>query len=249
MRASIVLLPGDGIGSEVVAVGKSVLETVGEMFIHDFEMTEYPIGGHAIDQSSNPLPEETLNACRCADAVLLGAVGGPKWDDPSASVHPEQGLLGLRKGMDLFANLRPIHPNPNLISASPLRPELLFGVDFVVVRELTGGIYFGEPKERRIVDGKTQAVDTMAYSEDEIKRIAHLAFTLARERKQRVTSVEKANVLACSRLWREVVTNVAMEYPDVALEHLLVDAAAMHLLTRPASFDVILTANMFGDIL
>jgi 3-isopropylmalate dehydrogenase len=249
MRASIVLLPGDGIGPEVVSVGKSVLETVSEMFIHDFEMTEYLIGGHAIDQFNNPLPEETLNACRAADAVLLGAVGGPKWDDPSASIRPEQGLLGLRKWMDLFANLRPIHPNPNLISASPLRPELLSGVDFVVVRELTGGIYFGEPKERRVVNGKNQAVDTMAYSEDEIKRIAHLAFTLARKRKQRVTSVDKANVLACSRLWREVVTEVASEYPKVILEHLLVDAAAMHLLTRPTSFDVILTANMFGDIL
>jgi 3-isopropylmalate dehydrogenase len=249
MKASIILLPGDGIGPEVVSVGKSVLEAVSEVFDHDFEMAEYPIGGNAIDEYNNPLPDGTLEACRCADAVLLGAVGGPKWDDPSASIRPEQGLLGLRKGMDLFANLRPIHPNPNLIKSSPLRSELLSGVDFVVVRELTGGIYFGEPKERRVVDGKIEAVDTMAYNEDEIKRIAHLAFSLARQRKQRVTSVDKANILACSRLWREVVTDVASEYPEVTLEHLLVDAAAMHLLTRPASFDVILTANMFGDIL
>jgi 3-isopropylmalate dehydrogenase len=249
MRASIVLLPGDGIGPEVVGVGKCVLEAVGEMFGHDFEMTEYPIGGCAIDELDNPLPKKTLDACKCADAVLLGAVGGPKWDDPSASIRPEQGLLGLRKGMELFANLRPIQPNPNLISASPLRAELLSDVDFVVVRELTGGIYFGEPKGRREVDGKIQAVDTMAYSEDEIKRIAHLAFSLASQRRNKVTSVDKANVLACSRLWREVVTVVAPEYADVTLEHLLVDAAAMHLLTRPASFDVILTANMFGDIL
>ncbi|MGD8455222.1 MAG: 3-isopropylmalate dehydrogenase [Anaerolineales bacterium] len=249
MKAKIVLLPGDGIGTEVVGVGKSILEAVGETFDHDFEMAEHAIGGYAIDNFNNPLPDETLDACKSADAVLLGAVGGPKWDDPKATIRPEQGLLGLRKGMDLFANLRPIQPNPNLISASPLRTELLAGVDFVVVRELTGGIYFGEPKGREEVDGKAQAVDTMAYSEDEIQRIAQLAFSLAHQRKNKVTSVDKANVLACSGLWREIVTGIATEYPEVTLEHLLVDAAAMHLLTRPSSFDVILTANMFGDIL
>lgn len=249
MKANIVLLPGDGIGPEVVAAGKSVLESIGEIFNHQFEMTEYLIGGCAIDEHNNPLPDVTLTACQSADAVLLGAVGGPKWDDPNAKIRPEQGLLGLRKGLGLFANLRPIQPNPELISSSPLRPELLEGVDIVVVRELTGGIYFGEPKGRSVDNGQKQAVDTMTYTEEEVIRVAHLAFSLARQRKMKLTSVDKANVLACSRLWREVVTTAAVEYPDVELEHLLVDAAAMHLLTRPASFDVILTANMFGDIL
>jgi len=249
MKAKIILLPGDGIGREVVGSGKTVLEAIGEIFEHEFEMAAYPIGGGAIDSHQNPLPDETLNACKNSDAVLLGAVGGPKWDDPSASIRPEQGLLRLRKGLDLFANLRPICPDPNLISASPLRPEYLDGVDFVVVRELTGGIYFGKPKGRQEKDGQMQAVDTMAYSEEEVKRIAHLAFSLAHQRGKKITSVDKANILECSRLWRETVTKVANEYPDVTLEHLLVDAAAMHLLTRPASFDVILTANMFGDIL
>lgn len=249
MKAKIILLPGDGIGREVVGTGQTILKAIGEIFKHEFEMTAYPIGGGAIDSHQNPLPDETLNACKNSDAVLLGAVGGPKWDEPSASIRPEQGLLRLRKGLDLFANLRPIRPDPNLISASPLRPEYLDGVDFVVVRELTGGIYFGKPKGRQDKDGQIQAVDTMAYFEEEVKRIAHLAFSLARQRGKKITSVDKANILACSRLWRETVTKVANEYPDVTLEHLLVDAAAMHLLTRPASFDVILTANMFGDIL
>ena len=249
MKAKIILLPGDGIGREVVGAGQTVLKAIGEIFEHEFEMAAYPIGGGAIDSHQNPLPDETLNACKNSDAVLLGAVGGPKWDEPSASIRPEQGLLRLRKGLDLFANLRPIRPDPNLISASPLRPEYLDGVDFVVVRELTGGIYFGKPKGRQDKDGQIQAVDTMAYFEEEVKRIAHLAFSLARQRGKKITSVDKANILACSRLWRETVTKVANEYPDVTLEHLLVDAAAMHLLTRPASFDVILTANMFGDIL
>jgi 3-isopropylmalate dehydrogenase len=249
MKAKIVLLPGDGIGPEVVAAGKAVLESIEQVFNHTFEMSEYPIGGCAIDEHNHPLPDETLNACLSADAVLLGAVGGPKWDDPTAKIRPEQGLLGLRKGLDLFANLRPIQPNAELISSSPLRPELLNDVDFIVVRELTGGIYFGEPKGRNVENGQKQAVDTMAYSEGEVARVAHLAFSLARQRNRKLTSVDKANVLACSRLWREVVTEIAEEYPDVELEHLLVDAAAMHLLTRPSSFDVILTANMFGDIL
>jgi 3-isopropylmalate dehydrogenase len=190
-----------------------------------------------------------LNACQGADAILLGAVGGPKWDDPAAHVRPEGGLLLLRKKLQVFANLRPVKPHPDLLEASPLRPERLAGVDTLVVRELTGGIYFGEPRLRKVVDGRVQAIDTMAYSDAEIRRVADLAFQLARGRSGKVTSVDKANVLECSRLWRQTVSEVGEDYPDVTLEHILVDAAAMFLLQRPASFDVILTANMFGDIL
>ncbi len=249
MKAKIVLLPGDGIGPEVIAVAQSLLKLVAENFGHQFEMEEHLFGGCAIDAAQNPLPAETLKACLEADAVLLGAVGGPKWDDPHAKVRPEQGLLGLRKKMALFANLRPIQPHPDVLSASPLKPEKLKGVDFIVVRELTGGIYFGEPRKRHQVNGQTQALDTMVYNRDEIERVAHLAFKLARNRRNKLTSVDKSNVLESSRLWRETVAKVAVEYPDVDLDNLLVDAAAMHLLTRPASFDVILTANLFGDIL
>ncbi len=249
MKAKIVLLPGDGIGPEVIAVAQGLLELVAENFGHQFEMEEHLFGGCAIDAAQNPLPAETLNACLEADAVLLGAVGGPKWDHPHAKVRPEQGLLGLRKKMALFANLRPIQPHPDVLSASPLKPEKLKGVDFIVVRELTGGIYFGEPRKRHQVNGQTQALDTMVYNQDEIERVAHLAFKLARNRRNKLTSVDKSNVLESSRLWRETVAKVAVEYPDVDLDNLLVDAAAMHLLTRPASFDVILTANLFGDIL
>ncbi len=249
MKAKIVLLPGDGIGPEVVAAAKEILLLVADQFGHHFEMEEYLIGGCAIDAVQNPLPDETLDACLSADAVLLGAVGGPQWDDPRASTRPEAGLLGLRKGMGLFANLRPIQPHPDLLSASPLKEEKLQDVDFVVVRELTGGIYFGQPQMRRDVNGQPQALDTMVYSQFEIDRVAHLAFKLAQQRSGKVTSVDKANVLESSRLWRETVLQVSAQYPDVELENLLVDAAAMHLLTRPASFDVILTANLFGDIL
>ena len=253
MEADIVLLPGDGIGPEVVAAAAAVLAAVGEMFGHTFTTAEYPLGGNAIDRYGTALPAETLAACRRADAMLLGAVGGPKWDNPSAAVRPEQGLLGLRKALDLFGNLRPVKPHPDLVSASPLRPERLEGVDLLVVRELTGDVYFGEPRMRRMVKGaggeQEQAVDTMSYTESEVRRAAHLAFRLARLRRSKVTSVDKANVLESSRLWRRVVSGVGQEYPDVSLEHLLVDAAAMYLLTRPASFDVILTGNLFGDIL
>ena len=253
MEAQIVLLPGDGIGPEVVAAATKVLAAAGEMFGHTFTTAEYPLGGNAIDRYGTALPAETLDACRRADAILLGAVGGPKWDDPSAAVRPEQGLLGLRKALDLFGNLRPVKPHPNLVSASPLRPERLEGVDLLVVRELTGDVYFGEPRLRRMVKGaegeQEQAVDTMSYTESEVRRAAHLAFRLARQRRGKVTSVDKANVLESSRLWRQVVSGTGQEYPDVTLDHLLVDAAAMFLLTRPASFDVILTGNLFGDIL
>lgn len=249
MKAEITLLPGDGIGPEVLAAGRTVLESIAERFGHTFEMQEFLIGGCAIDAEGTALPEDTLGACRGADAILLGAVGGPKWDDPTAPVRPEQGLLGLRKELGLFANLRPVKTHPALLDASPLRRDLLTEVDLLVVRELTGGIYFGQPRERRFVNGEEQAVDTMMYSESEVRRVAHLAFQIARQRQGKVTSVDKANVLECSRLWRQTVTDLAGDYPDVTLEHLLVDAAAMHLLTHPATFDVILTANMFGDIL
>jgi 3-isopropylmalate dehydrogenase len=249
MKAEITLLPGDGIGPEVLYASINILEAVAETFGHTFEMQEFLIGGCAIDARGTALPEDSLAACLNADAVLLGSVGGPKWDDPQAKVRPEQGLLGLRKELGLFANLRPVDPHPALLDASPLRPELLESVDLLVVRELTGGIYFGEPRHRIRLNGEEQAVDTMTYTESEVRRVAHLAFKLARGRRGKVTSVDKANVLECSRLWRQTVTSVAAEYPDVELELLLVDAAAMHLLTRPASFDVILTANLFGDIL
>lgn len=249
MKAEITLLPGDGIGPEVLAASINVLEAIAEVFGHTFEMQEFMLGGCAIDARGTALPEDTLTACLSADAVLLGAVGGPKWDDPLAKVRPEQGLLGLRKELGLFANLRPVNPHPALLDASPLRPEILKEVDLLVVRELTGGIYFGEPSHRIKLNGEEQAVDTMAYTESEVHRVTHLAFQLARQRKSKLTSVDKANVLESSRLWRQIVTAVAPEYPDIELELLLVDAAAMHLLTRPFSFDVILTANLFGDIL
>jgi len=249
MKANIVVLPGDGIGPEVTAIALDVLSAVASRFGHEIFAEEHPLGGCAIDTYGTALPESTLEACLMTDAVLLGAVGGPKWDDPTAKVRPEQGLLGLRKALGLFANLRPVKPHPDLLGASPLRRERLEGVDLLVVRELTGGIYFGKPQERRTVDGEEFALDTMIYSKSEISRIAHLAFVAARQRQGKVTSVDKANVLESSRLWRQTVTEVATSYPDVPLENLLVDAAAMHLLTRPGSFDVIVTANLFGDIL
>ena len=249
MQKHIVLLPGDGIGPEVVAAAQQVLETVAQKFDHHFEFESHLIGGCSIDAHGVALTPETLAACQKADAVLLGAVGGPKWDDPTAKVRPEQGLLALRKGLGTFANLRPVRPHPDLLEASPLRPERLAGVDFVVVRELTGGIYFGEPSERRQVNGETQAVSTMTYTESEIRRVTRLAFEIARGRRKKVTSVDKANVLEVSRLWRQTVVEVARDYPEVQLEHILVDAAAMFLIQRPASFDVMVTSNMFGDIL
>jgi 3-isopropylmalate dehydrogenase len=249
MEANIVTLPGDGIGPEVTAAAVSVLETIANRTSHQFLFQEHLIGGCAMDACGIPLPEETLKACLQADAVLLGAVGGPKWDDPTAEVRPEQGLLGLRKALGLFANLRPVKPFPELSSASPLRPELLQGVDLLVIRELTGGIYFGQPSERRKVGDEIQAIDTMIYSQSEIRRVARLAFETAGQRKGKVTSVDKANILETSRLWRQTVSEIAGDYPDVTIEHLLVDAAAMHLISRPATFDVILTSNLFGDIL
>ena len=247
MNAKIILLPGDGVGPEVVAEGVRVLVTVGETFGHRFTFEESLIGGVAIDAVGDPLPPATLTACRAADAVLLGAVGGPKWADPTASVRPEQGLLGLRKGLGLFANLRPVRIYSALTGVSPLRDDLLAGVDLMIVRELTGGIYFGERQEATA--DLAIAYDTMQYTEAEVRRIAHVAFRLAQGRRGSVMSVDKANVLASSRLWRRVVVDVAADYPDVSLDTMLVDAAAMHLLRQPSDFDVVLTSNMFGDIL
>ncbi|MGC9521547.1 MAG: 3-isopropylmalate dehydrogenase [Anaerolineae bacterium] len=246
-RARIVTLPGDGIGVEVVAEGVKVLKAVAARYAHTIEFDERLIGGAAIDMTGDALPPETLDACRAADAVLLGAVGGPKWSDPTAEVRPEQGLLGLRKGLALYANLRPIQIFPMLRAASPLRPERLEDVDLLVVRELTGGIYFGARQEA--TRANRTAYDTMIYTAGEVERIARKAFGLARLRRRKVTSVDKANVLATSRLWRQVVTEISGDYPDITVEHMLVDAAAMHLLRRPADFDVLVTGNMFGDIL
>jgi 3-isopropylmalate dehydrogenase len=247
VKENIVTLPGDGIGVEVVAEGVKVLSAVAERYGHTFTFQECLIGGIAIDTGGDPLPAASLTACRAADAVLLGAVGGPKWSDPTAKVRPEQGLLGLRKGLELYANLRPVRIFPMLHDASPLRPERLEGVDLLVVRELTGGIYFGARQEASAED--QTAFDTMIYTADEVRRVTHKAFQLARLRRRKVTSVDKANVLAVSRLWRQVVVEVSHDYPDVSLDHMLVDAAAMHLMRRPSDFDVMVTGNMFGDIL
>jgi 3-isopropylmalate dehydrogenase len=249
MHATIILLPGDGIGPEVVAEGRKVLEAVAAQFGHTFTFTKALIGGIAIDETGDPLPDEALAACHAGDAVLLGAVGGPKWSDPRAPVRPEQGLLRLRKELGLFANLRPVKVVPVLAGASPLRTEVVTGVDLVIVRELTGGLYFGQPQGRCDDENGRAAVDTLHYSEAEIERLMRVAFELARGRRKKLTSVDKANVLASSRLWREVAHEIARDYPDVAYEDILVDACAMHLIRRPAGFDVIATENMFGDIL
>ena len=248
-EANIVLLPGDGVGPEVVDEGRKVLAAVAEHHGHRFEFEEHPIGGIAIDEGGDPLPRSTLDACRSSTAVLLGAVGGPKWDDPQAKVRPEQGLLGLRKGLELFANLRPVRVMPQLVCASPLRPEIVRDVDILMVRELTGGLYFGEPRLQEKVNGQRRAVDTLEYSEQEIHRVVQLAFELAEQRRGLLVSVDKANVLESSRLWRQIATEVAESYPQVELEHQLVDAAAMRLISNPGQFDVIVTENMFGDIL
>jgi 3-isopropylmalate dehydrogenase len=249
MRAKIITLPGDGIGPEVTRQAVRVLEQIATQFNHTFEFEEHLIGGCAMDATGEPLSDATLDACRRADAVLLGAVGGPRWDDPRAKTRPEAGLLGLRKGLQLFANLRPVKPHPALAHASPLKPERIAGVDFIVVRELTGGLYFGKPQGRFDANGHTRAVDTMEYTDVEIKRIVELACDLAQARRGKVTSVDKANVLASSRLWHEIADAVARDHPQVKLDHLLVDTCAMRLVAAPASFDVIVTENTFGDIL
>lgn len=247
---AIALLPGDGIGPEIIVEAKRVLSALAEHSDIAFTFEEALIGGAAIDATGSALPDETIALCRRSDAVLLGAVGGPKWDNPSAKVRPEQGLLAIRRALGLYANLRPVLPHPSLVDASPLRPERLAGVDLVVVRELTGGIYFGEKGLESLSGGGERARDLCVYETSEIERIVRVAGELARLRRGQVTSVDKANVLETSRLWRRVTTRVmAEEFPDVKLDHVLVDSCAMHLVTNPSRFDVIVTENMFGDIL
>ncbi|HUG90740.1 MAG TPA: 3-isopropylmalate dehydrogenase, partial [Planctomycetaceae bacterium] len=261
MDARIVLLPGDGIGPEVVAQGRRVLEAVAARFGHRFDLSEQLMGGCAIDRCGDPLPDATLEACRRSDAVLLGAVGGPKWDDPAAKTRPESGLLRIRKELGLFANLRPVRTHPQLLDASPIKRHIVEGTDLLFVRELTGGIYFGpsgrEPVREVAVeqpggghDGRERAWNTMIYSTDEIERVVRLAGQLARGRRGKLTSVDKANVLEVSRLWRQTAARVVkQEFPDLEYDVVLVDAMAMHLIARPRSFDVVVTGNLFGDIL
>lgn len=249
LEYKITLLPGDGIGPEVVYEATKVLDAVAKKYNHTFNFQERLMGGCSIDKFGKSITDETLDDCKNSDSVLLGAVGGPKWDDPNAKDRPERGLLALRKGLDVFANLRPVKVHPSLIDASPLKAEKLKDVDIIVVRELTGGLYFGQPKMREMVNGNERAVDTLEYFDFEIKRIIELAFKLADGRKQKVTSVDKANILESSRMWRQIASNVATVNPAIQLEHTLVDTAAMRLITSPASFDVIVTENMFGDIL
>ena len=245
MEALITLLPGDGIGPEVTSSGKKILSTIEEIYEHKFSYEEKLIGGSAIDAGHLPLPEETIASCRESNAIILGAVGGPKWSDPNAKVRPEQGLLGLRETLKVFANIRPVKVMPELISASPLKEELLENVDLVVIRELTGGIYFGEKYK-----DDNHASDLCIYHDYEVDRIVRLASNIAMTRRKKLASIDKANVLETSRFWRNRTNNiVTTEFPDIDLEHILVDAAAMYLISKPSEFDVIVTENMFGDIL
>ena len=249
MDATLVLLPGDGIGPEIVAQAELVLRQVADRFGHQFQISRHAIGGCAIDESGTALPDETLAACREANAILLGAVGGPKWDDPTAKVRPEQGLLKIRKELGLFANLRPINPHPALLDSSPLKREIIEGTDILFLRELTGGIYFGDSGLNE-TNGIKTAFNTMTYSVPEIQRIVRLAASAALKRRGKLTSVDKANVLEVSRLWRQVADKVVREeFPTLEYEVVLVDAMAMHLISRPSTFDVVVTGNMFGDIL
>jgi 3-isopropylmalate dehydrogenase len=248
-RFTVATIPGDGIGPEVVAAARAVVDAAGERFGFAVAWQELVVGGAAIDRYGVALRGEDLAVCADADAVLLGAVGGPRWDDPNAAVRPEQALFALRGGLGLYANLRPVTVDAPLIDASPLRPERLAGVDLLILRELTGGLYFGKPSEEVVTSAGREAVDTLRYTEEEIRRLVRLGFELARSRRHHLTSVDKANVLASSRLWRKVVEEMRPEFPDVTVEHRLVDAAAMLLVQRPAAFDVIVTENLFGDIL
>lgn len=250
MKKHICVMPGDGIGPEIVAEALRVLDAAAKKFDHEFSTENALIGGSAIDATGVPLPDSTIEACKKADAVLLGAVGGPKWDSLDPAIRPEKGLLGIRKALGLFANLRPATLFPELAGACLLRPDIVGnGLDLIVVRELTGGIYFGKPAGTEVRDGKRTGWNTMIYNEDEIARIAHVAFQAARKRRKKVCSVDKANVLDVSRVWREVVIEVSRLYPDVELSHLYVDNAAMQLVRDPSQFDVIVTGNLFGDIL
>ncbi|CAM4335028.1 3-isopropylmalate dehydrogenase [Jeotgalicoccus halotolerans] len=245
MKKHIITLAGDGIGPEIMNSAQALLKAAGEKYKHEFTTEAKDIGGIAIDTHNNPLPDETIEACEAADAILLGAVGGPKWAD--SVIRPEQGLLKIRKHFNLFANLRPVTIFDSLEASSPLKQEIVHGSDLMIVRELTGGLYFGEPSERR--DGGQSVIDSLTYTHDEIERIVRTAFDTAMTRRKHLTSVDKANVLESSRMWREIVNTVGKEYPEVTVEHELVDAAAMKLITNPSYFDVIVTENLFGDIL
>ncbi|MCB0045156.1 MAG: 3-isopropylmalate dehydrogenase [Caldilineaceae bacterium] len=247
MQAKIVVLAGDGIGPEVTAEARKILDVIGEKFGHTFIYDEQLMGGCAIDATGSSLPDETLAACEQADAILLGAVGGPKWDNPSAADRPERGLLALRKALTLFANLRPVKLHPHLVGASTLKPEVLEGVDLLVIRELTGGLYFGPRQEAG--EAGYEAYDTMLYTRPEIERVVRLAADAAMQRSKRLASVDKFNVLASGRLWRRTANDVLADYPELTVEHVLVDAMSMHLIRRPADFDVVVSGNMFGDIL
>jgi len=249
VKFNLIVLPGDGVGPEVAAEAVKVLEAIGKKYGHNFNLNYRLIGGAAIDGEGAAVSPETVNLCKKADAVLLGAVGGPKWDDPLAKVRPEDGLLELRKSLGLFANLRPVKVFPVLVNSTNLKPEIIKGVDFIFVRELTGGLYFGQPKKRGETKQGRWAVDSMLYTEQEIERIVRVGFELAKKRQKKLISVDKANVLESSRLWRQVAIEVAKDYPDVTLEHMLVDACSMRIIQNPRYLDVLVTENTFGDIL
>ena len=249
MTHNVAVFAGDGIGPEVMAEAVEVLKLIGPRFDLDFTFEPALAGGCSIDEHGQALTDSALRVAQAGDAVLLGAVGGPKWDDPKAQVRPEQAILGLRKELGLFANLRPVQVNRHLVHASTLKPEVLDGVDLMVVRELTGGVYYGRPSERRDGQAGREAVDTIFYTEAEVERLLRVSFDLARKRRKKLTSVDKANIMATSRMWREVANEVARDYPDVEYEDVLVDAMSMHLIRRPGDFDVIAAENMFGDIL
>ena len=249
MNFNIVVTPGDGVGPECVNEAIKVLDSVGKKYGHQFKYDYRLVGGAAIDAEGVAVSKATVKACKKADAVLLGAVGGPKWDDPLAKVRPEDGLLELRKALTLFANLRPVHVYPVLVDSTNLKPDVIRGVDFIFIRELTGGLYFGKPKKRWQTESGRKAVDSMLYSDKEIERIVRVGFELARKRKKKLISVDKANVLESSRLWRTVTVEVAKNYPDIELEHMLVDACSMRIIQNPKYLDVLVTENTFGDIL
>jgi len=249
MAFKVLILPGDGVGPEIMTQAENVLSALEDKFQLGIEIEHGVIGGQAIDQSGEPLPEEVLRCAKEADSILLGAVGGPKWDQLATEIRPEKGLLKLRKALKLFANLRPAILNPHLVEASSLKPEYVSGLDILIVRELTGGLYFREPRGIKQLDNEREGYNTLAYNETEIKQISKVAFDLAKKRKGLVTSVDKANVLEVSQLWREVVTNIGNSYPEIHLDHMYIDNAAMQLVKAPKQFDVIVTGNLFGDIL
>lgn len=249
MDFKIGMLPGDGVGPEIAVEGVKILQAIAGKYKHQFNLSYGLIGGAAIDAQGTALAPETLKMCKKTDAVLLVSVGGPKWDDPNAKVRPEDGLLAIRKALGLFANLRPVYMYPMLVDTPNLKPDVVKGVDFIVIRELTGGLYFGRPKRRYTTSRGRRAVDTMAYSEQEIQQIIRVGFELARSRRKKLVSVDKANVLETSRLWRQIAIEISKDYPDVSLEHMLVDSCSMRFIQNPRYFDVIVTENTFGDIL